>query len=126
MKEVKDIRVVFGILCALFGFVAWRRYPSGVGMVSAGTTAILFTVLLIAPLKLRPLMRQWLKLARALSYVSTRVILGAVFVLVIIPIAIIMRLRGRDPLDRNGSAATYWKQYKIEGLEDAHSYEKPF
>ena len=46
----------------------------------------------------------WMKLGLALGWVNSRVILGLVYIIVLLPIAFIMRLIGYDPLrtKRNG------------------------
>ena len=40
----------------------------------------------------------WMKLGHVLGWLNSRIILGMVFILVLLPIALIMRLFGYDPL----------------------------
>jgi hypothetical protein len=63
-----------------------------------------------APRALRPLYYAWMTLALILGMVMTRVILTIVFVFLILPIGALMRVLGRDPLQRNqeSPADTYW------------------
>ena len=53
---------------------------------------------LIAPRLLYYPYKSWMKLGLILGWVNSRIILGLVFILVLQPIAYIMRLTGYDPL----------------------------
>ena len=56
------------------------------------------------------LYKGWMVFARALAFVNTRVILTLFFLLVIGPIAIILKLAGKDFLQRKiDSSSTFWK-----------------
>lgn len=65
---------------------------------------------IVAPRLLAPLNRAWMRLGLLLHRVVAPVLMGIVFFGVVLPIAMIMRLRGKDPLrlrfDRD--AADYW------------------
>jgi hypothetical protein len=68
----------------------------------------------------------WMLLAEGLSFITTRVILGVVFFLVVTPIGVIKRLSGWDPLRRRASrSASYWLPYS-ERQRDPRHYEKMF
>ncbi|MEP6743246.1 MAG: SxtJ family membrane protein [bacterium] len=68
----------------------------------------------------------WMRLAEALSFVTTCIILGIVFFLVITPIGVIKRLSGWDPLQRrSGRSDSYWKPYSARQRDLSH-YEKMF
>src|SRR4030095_15594308 len=70
--------------------------------------------------------RAWMLLAEGLSFVTTRIILGLVFFLVVTPIGVVKRLSGWDPLSRRGArSASYWKPYS-ERQRNPHHYEKMF
>lgn len=70
--------------------------------------------------------RMWMKLAEALSFVMTRVILGLVFFLMVTPIGLFRRMIGGDPLHRRARRAeSYWKPYLLR-QEDPRHYEKMF
>ena len=89
-----------------------------------GTLLILFGLLWPRALVLPN--RAWMLLAEGLSFVTTRIILGLVFFLVITPIGVVKRLSGWDPLSRRGPrSASYWKPYS-ERQRDPRHYEKMF
>lgn len=56
------------------------------------------------------LYRWWMQFARALAFVNTRIILTLVYVLLLAPVALLLRLMGKDYLDRRlGGEESYWK-----------------
>jgi O-antigen/teichoic acid export membrane protein len=66
----------------------------------------------------------WMKLAEALSYVSSRVILALVFFLVLTPIGLVKRAMGWDPLYRRASSrGSFWHPYPPRG---PRHYEKMY
>jgi hypothetical protein len=74
--------------------------------------------LLVIPRKL------WMKLAEALAYVSSRIILAIIFFLVLTPIGLIKRAMGWDPLQRrSGSRESFWNPYPARPRDH---YEKMF
>ena len=62
------------------------------------------------PVLLMPLQRGWMWVGHGLGWVNTRLLLAAVYFLLITPMGFLMRLVGRDPLDRRlGDRTSYWK-----------------
>ena len=65
----------------------------------------LIAVALLVPAVTRPTLlripsRLWWRLAHAIGWVNTRVLLSACFLLLLTPIGVLMRLCGWDPLHR--------------------------
>jgi len=93
-------------------------------VVPLGTLLLLFG--LIWPRILVWPNRVWMLLAEGMSFVTTRLILGLVFFLVVTPIGVVKRLTGWDPLGRRGAhSASYWKPYSERQRNPRH-YEKMF
>ena len=69
-------------------FRVWTLFIS----LPSGILAILKPGLLLYPYKL------WMKIGHILGWVNSRLILGLVFLIVLQPISLIMRLFGHDPL----------------------------
>ncbi len=92
--------VTGGVLAGLFGLVLpWlfeRSYPLWPWVVGG----VLALWGLVAPMSLRPVHYWWMRLALLLSRVTTPLILGLVFLLVFMPVALVMKLLGRDPMAR--------------------------
>ena len=100
-----------------FLHAAQLTLPLGTLLVLLG---LLFPKALVFPNK------AWMMLAQGLSFVSTRIILGLVFFLIITPIGVVKRLSGWDPLNRRaGQSPSYWKPYS-ERQRDPRHYEKMF
>ena len=106
----------FGILAALayyekliFAFgLGDARMPLVTGFAVVGAVALLFS--LVAPKANRLLYVGLTLLAFPIGFVLSYVIMGALYFLIIGPIAIVMRLLGKDPMHRgyDPKAPTYW------------------
>jgi hypothetical protein len=104
--------VVGGVFVGIAAFVAWRRGWEVQGLpLWLGAPGLALVVLgALVPGVLLPVYRVWMGLAFAMGFVMTRVILTVVFVGMVIPIGLVMRLVGKDPLDRQWrAAASYWR-----------------
>ena len=70
------------------GFRVWTLWVSFIGLLFGMTSPSL----LYYPYKF------WMKLGLTLGWVNSRIILGLVFIIVLLPISVVMRLIGYDPL----------------------------
>lgn len=81
----------------------------------------------IMPFVLKPIYKFWMRLAFCLGWFNTRLILIAVYYLVVTPIGLVARLFGKDflnvKLDR--SLKTYWQQRETAGIPKER-YERIF
>ncbi len=126
-KEKRDIRTVFLIFCAIFGVLSWRHYPSILSNVFMGVVSVILPLVAFAPTLLRPVFKLWLKVAHAIGWFNTQVLLSIVFILVFIPTGLVMRLFRKDPMKRKMvTEGTYWEPYELEGLRDKNRYERQF
>jgi hypothetical protein len=78
-----------------------------------------------APLLLRPVFRAWMAFGLVMSRITTPLVLGILFVLVVTPIARVRALRGNDPLARRfmPGAGSYRITSKPSTADDL---ERPF
>lgn len=99
---------VGGVLLVVAGILWWNA-PLPAAILS-GVGGALCVVGLAAPRLLRGVHWVWMAFALALGYVMTRVILTAIFFLLITPVGLLMRLVGRDPMHRtwDRGAESYW------------------
>jgi len=107
----------FGLLLAgvlaVAGFWPWiaarSLSPAPNGWALAGAAATLATALL-RPGLLGPATRAWLFLGRLMHRVASPVAMGIVFFGVVTPLALAMRLSGKDPMRRRLEPAmpSYW------------------
>ncbi len=80
---------------------------------------------LAAPGTLKPVYRAWMKFGLLLSRVTTPIVLGVVFFLVIFPTGLAMRLCGRDPMNRQFDDEA--KSYRVSSIKaPKESMERPF
>ena len=93
----------------------------------SGISFVLLPIVAFAPTILRPVFKLWLKIAHAVGWFNTQILLSIVFILIFIPIGLMMRLLGKDPMKRKmQEKGTYWEPYEIAGLKDKKRYERQF
>ena len=114
-----------GIVAALFGlFFPWLlniSFPLWPWIVFG----ILGIWALIAPDTLKPIYHWWMKFGLLLSRITTPIILGVVFFLLLAPVALVMRIAGRDPMARKVESDI--KSYRIASKKmPKENMEKPF
>ena len=115
------------VLVAVAVWFLWRgRAPLVVGV--AGGVGVLLVVLGGAwPRALVYPNRGWMAFAEALSWVSTRIILGLLFYIILAPLGTWRRWRGSDPLARRSPVdqRSFWRPYSPRQADPKH-YEKMF
>lgn len=98
----------------------WPLLHSGaVSLPFLGIALGFLGISLVAPALLGPLNRLWLKFGTLLHSITSPIILGIMFFLVILPIGLIMRLLGKDflRLRFDDSASSYWIRREPPGPE---------
>ena len=79
----------------------------------------------LAPTSVRPFYRLWMRFGLLMNAIITRVVLGIVFYLMVLPFGIILRIRGSDPLKRLWDPAAV--SYRvISDVQDPSQMERPF
>ena len=125
-KELRNFGLsTGGIIGVLFGLaIPWLwnlNYPYWPWVVFL----ILGLSGLAAPRILRPVHHGWMKVGLAISKVTTPILMGVVFFLVVMPIGLVKRIFGRDPMDREFDQAA--KSYRIVAENNAEgASEKPY
>jgi hypothetical protein len=101
--------LVFAAIFTLLGIWLLLRKRSPVGGWMLGCALLLAVLAVVAPAFLKVPNRLWYRLGRLLSLVVSPVVLGLMFLLLITPIAIAMRIAGRDALRmRHKGAGSHW------------------
>ena len=126
-RAEREFGLIVGLVAILIG--SWRLYRGqweavATGLLIAGSAlAILglsFPRALVLPNK------WWMGLARVLSLITTPVILAIIYFVIFMPIGVIKRLFGWDPLRRRApSAVSYWRPYNAR-QQDPHHFEKMY
>jgi ABC-type uncharacterized transport system permease subunit len=111
-KESREFRrfglLVGGILAALAAWPAvFRGASPRIWLLIVA--AALITLALVFPRSLKPVYQCWMRVGHVLGWVNTQLILGVAYFLLLTPIGLVMRLVGRDPLDRDlRDRKSYW------------------
>jgi len=115
--------IAFGVplVALILGIIGWLRtdHWSGWTMWLAGAGAAAGLLFWLAPWIARPFYILWHALGCAIGFVVSNVLLTAVYYLVVTPIGLLLRIAGRDPLERRfePERSSYWKD--AEKVNDA-------
>ena len=110
----KDLRVFAVLQFVFFGIIAagaWRNggaiEVSGIVVAVSATVAVLGCMV---PALIRPVYIVWMAAVFPIGLVVSYVVLGLAYFLVFTPIGLVMRLCGRDPMQRkfDPNASGYW------------------
>ncbi len=86
---------------------------------------LLWVPALLAPAVLRPVYTIWMKIGHGIGWVNTRIILGVLFYVLVLPMGWMMRLFGSDPMVRKRDK--FASSYRIESVSEAKDrLEKPY
>lgn len=77
------------------------------------------------PLGLKPLYHVWMKFGAVMGFINTHIILGVLFFLIVTPMALVMRLLGKDPMARRfeNNLASY---RRVHPSQSRDHMEKPY
>jgi hypothetical protein len=98
---------VGGAMLVLAGIMAWRGGrigpwvlgPVGAALVVAGAAV---------PARLGPIQRAWMAFAVAISKVTTPIVMGVLYFVVITPAGLVARLFGHNALTRSRTPTSAW------------------
>lgn len=98
---------VGGALLVVAGILSWRQHYRATLIVMVPGILLMLAGLAV-PSHLGPLRRAWMALAHAISRVTTPIVLGVIYFLLLTPIALLMRATGHDPLEPPPDGRTRW------------------
>lgn len=129
MNDIKQLRKFGFILIAGISFLGaglpFLRHHAA-PLWPLAISGVLLVPTLLQPRWLNAIYHPWMKLGHVLGWINTRIILGLLYFVLITPMGILMRLLGKDPMDRgfDKSLASYRKT--IATTSDPKHMEKPF
>lgn len=108
VRDLRNFGWTFAGVALVFGLLLlWRGRPSAPWFL--GASAVFLALGAVAPGLLRPAFGPWMKFAEFLGYVNTRILLGVFFFIGMTPIGLVMRLAGKDPMQRTfRKSGSYW------------------
>lgn len=100
--------LMFAAVFAIITVVAYAGFGHTLSW-AAGLAVAFLAVALVRPVLLLPLNRLWRHFAGALGAVNNRVLLGAFYLVMVVPLGQVMRLLGKDPMERQNTAGSMWR-----------------
>lgn len=126
-KDLRQFGITLGIILGVFGGLHFLKSHPSAWKWFCGTGAVSLLLGVVCPGVLGPAFRVFTKVAHAIGWFNTRVILVLVYYLLVTPTGLIMRLFGKDPLDRkiDRKCQSYWIERKNRAAT-AQGMEKQF
>ncbi len=117
--------VVGGVSAALGVVLGWRGRAHYPYFLYPGLVLVLLGA--VVPAVLKPLQKAWMSLAVLMGWVMTRVLLSVLFFIAVTPIALFLRITGKDLLNLRfpSKDPSYWKACP-EKPHNPGDYEKQF
>ena len=113
--------IVPGLLGLLFPWILDASFPVWPWIVGGG----LVIWAMVAPGTLNPVYRTWMIFGLMMNQVTTPILLGTVFLFVVTPLGLLLRLRGHDPLARKFDNTI--SSYRVPSRKPPKTnLEKPF
>ena len=93
----------------VFASIAWwRNHPTTTSALGILGGALMLAGLL-APTYLGPVERTWMRLAHLISMVTTPIVMGVMYLVVLTPVGLARRLLGGNPMVHEAHHGSYWK-----------------
>ena len=126
-RDLTILALLFlGILTVIGAYqYFWKGSDSWYYWVGVG---VVLAALRLIPPVFRQLYRLWLRFSVILGYFISRIILVITFFVAVLPIGILMRMFGKDPMDRklDPQASSYWAKREDEEDYSIERYERQF
>lgn len=103
-KFAITLAIAFGVIAAL----AFLRGRQTAWLITATIALLMLLAGLFIPGKLELIERGWMKLAHAISRVTTPIFMGIVYFLVLTPVGVVRRIAGANPLVHRPADGSYW------------------
>ena len=109
-KQLRTFGIALSIFLVLIGLNHFLKghTPQNLWFWGVGIIVLLFT--LVVPISIKPIYKVAIFIAHILGWINTRIILGLIYYLLFTPASLVMKLIGKDPLNRkfDKEAKTYW------------------
>jgi hypothetical protein len=99
-----QVGAAFLVLAAI---ASWRGHPRSAAVFGVLGIALLAGGLIV-PSQMDPVYRAWMRLAAAISKVTTPLVMGALYFLVLTPMGLLLRAFGHRPLVPTRGASSAW------------------
>ena len=126
-KDLRIFSLATLVFLAIVGWIVWRKTGSAAAAAGIATVGAVVALLGFSiPRAIRPVFIALMVINYPIGWVVTHIVMAVIFYLVVTPLAVIMKLSGRDPMERRfePSAKTYWKPRPTE--TDSSRYFRQF
>lgn len=115
LKDLKQFGLTLGIILFVFGVIHFFKGRAIWYIPFFLISVLSICAALVMPVSLKKPYSVFMKIAHALGWFNTRVILIAVYFFLLTPIALIIRMLGKDPLNRkiDKKEPTYWSDRMV-------------
>jgi hypothetical protein len=103
-SEGRKFGVTVGLAFAALASIAWWREAPAAATVFAVLGGSLLLAGLLIPARLGPVQRGWMRFALLISKVTTPVLMGVIYFVIITPVGLIRRAMGHNSLVRRTGA----------------------
>ena len=124
-REGRRFAFTVGGAFLVLALLAWWRDRLVVGSVLGALAAALLLSGLLVPTRLGPIERAWMKLAHAISRVTTPVVMAVMYFGILTPVGLMRRWFGHNPIDHRPSDGGFWKARPV-GKRRSASMEQQF
>jgi len=125
-KQLCTFGIALTILLLVISSISY--FKQGMNYQITGTvSALILLTTLLTPALLKPIYKLFIFISYILGWINTRLLLGLIFYLIFTPVALILKIIGKDPLNRkfDPKASSYW-QPGVDEKEDRESYYRQF
>jgi len=109
-NNLRQFGLILGLILTSFGYIHFFKHHTSLypWFIILGGISASFAV--IAPKVLHPVHIIFLKIGHGLGWINTHIILVTLYYLLLTPIGLIMRLFGKDPLNKkiDKTSDSYW------------------
>ena len=126
-SQTRSFGWLVGGVCLAVAAILLAKEFSLAGGILLGVGAALTLGATVAPRLLRPMERVWTRCGAALGWFNTRLILGGIFLVGVVPLGAVLRALGKDPLRAqwNAERDSYLIDRRVRRFS-AESFERQF
>jgi hypothetical protein len=121
----RSFGVSVGAVLLVMALVLWWRGRVGRAEILAVVGGVLLFFGLVQPRLLKWPSAAWWKFSGVLGYINARILLTLMFSLLLVPVSLLWRLTGKDPMARRRSKFEGWTPYPARYRDRTH-FERMF
>jgi hypothetical protein len=110
-----------GVAFLMLGGLSYWRGHAVAPCVLGGLGVAFLAAGALVPDRLSPVYRAWMTMGHGAAKITTPILLGVVYFLVITPIGLVMRVFGHNPLRHRERDGSYWVPVQSGGRSDLDS-----